>query len=123
MFVLVKKGWLTRDDTKIIDTMDILCDVNPEHEAIIEYLPKLMKVDFSALLQPRYDYGDQQKTKKERVRLMAACAVHYDLDFGLVLRFLAGEYTAEWRDFEAVLGNTTGRLMEKAGCNLQAESN
>ena len=34
---------------------------------------------------------------------MAACAVHYDLDFGLVLRFLAGEYTAEWRGVEAVI--------------------
>ena len=34
---------------------------------------------------------------------MAACAVHYDLDFGLVLRFLAGEYTAEWRDVEHVI--------------------
>ena len=34
---------------------------------------------------------------------MAACAVRYVLDFGLVLRFLAGEYTAEWRDVEAVI--------------------
>ena len=42
LFVLVKKGWLTRDDTTMIDTLDILCNVNPEYEAIIEYVPKLM---------------------------------------------------------------------------------
>ena len=34
---------------------------------------------------------------------MAACAVHYDLDFGLVLRYLAGEYTVEWRNAEQVI--------------------
>ena len=34
---------------------------------------------------------------------MAAYVVYYDLNFGLVLRFLAGEYTAEWRDVEAVI--------------------
>ena len=48
-------------------------------------MPKLMRVDFSALLQPRYDYADQPEIKKERVRLMKACAVYYDLDFGLML--------------------------------------
>ena len=38
LFVLVKKGWLTRDDTAIIDTLDILCDVDLEYEVIIEYV-------------------------------------------------------------------------------------
>ena len=34
---------------------------------------------------------------------MTACVVHYDLDFGLVLRFLGGEYTADWRDVDGIL--------------------
>ena len=33
---------------------------------------------------------------------MVACTVHYDLDFGLVMRF-GGEYTDEWRDVDAIL--------------------
>ena len=103
LLVLVKNGWLTRDDTTMVDTLNVLCNMNPEYESIIESVPKLMNVDFSALLEPRYDYADQPEIKKERVRLMAACTVHYDLDFGLVLRFLAGEYTGEWRDVEAVI--------------------
>ena len=100
MFVLVNNVWLTSDDVTMVYTLNVLCDLNPEYEAIIESVPKLMNVDFSGLLEPRYDYADQPEIKKERVHLMAACAVHYDLDFGLVLRFLAGEYTAEWRDVE-----------------------
>ena len=81
LFVLVKNGWLTRDDTTMVETLNVLCDINPEYESIIESVPKLMKVDFSALLEPRYGYADQPEIKKERVRLMVACAVHYDLDF------------------------------------------
>ena len=34
---------------------------------------------------------------------MVACAVYCDLGFGLVLRFLAGEYTVEWRDVNAII--------------------
>ena len=45
----------------MIHTLDVLCDMNPEYEVIIEYVPKLTKVDFSALLQPHYDYADQPK--------------------------------------------------------------
>ena len=64
LFVLVKNGWLTRDDTTMVDTLNVLCNMNPEYESIIESVPKLMKVDFSALLEPRYDYADQSEMKK-----------------------------------------------------------
>jgi len=40
---------------------------------------------------------------KERVQLLVACAVRYDLDFGLVIRYLAGEYAANWRDKNLIL--------------------
>ena len=48
----------------MLDTLDVLCDLNPEYEAIIESVPKLMNVDFSGLLEPRYDYADQPEIKK-----------------------------------------------------------
>ena len=34
---------------------------------------------------------------------MVACVMHYNLDFGLVMRYLDGEYTAKWRDVDAIL--------------------
>ena len=69
----------------MVDTLNALCNMNPEYESIIESVPKLMKLDFSAFLEPRYDCADQPEIKKDYVRLMAACDVHYDLYFGLVL--------------------------------------
>ena len=103
LFVLVKGGWLEPHVIDISNSLETLSGMNPEYEAIIKYVPKLIGVDFSALLDERLDYADQTHIKKERVRLMAACAVYYDLDFGLVLRFLSGEYTAAWRDVDAIM--------------------
>ncbi|KAL7525720.1 hypothetical protein ACHAXR_001127, partial [Thalassiosira sp. AJA248-18] len=87
--------------------------MNPEYEAIITNVPKLMNVDFSALLDERLDYAEQTHIKKERVRLMEACAVHYDLDSGLVLRSVGGEYSAEWRDVPAILAAVDGHASQE----------
>ena len=35
--------------------------------------------------------------------MMTACAVHFGLDFGLVVRYLAGEYTAALRNVDLIL--------------------
>ena len=51
---------------------------------------------------PRHDYADQTEIDPKRVRLFAACAVHYNLDFGLVARYVGGEYLAKWRDTETI---------------------
>ena len=52
---------------------------------------------------PRYDYADQKEIDPHMVRLLAACAVHYNLDFGLVLRYISGEHLAKWRDADAII--------------------
>ena len=87
LFVLVKTGWLEphKEDIFEHDALDVLSDMNPEYEAIIYYVPMLMGVDFSELLEHHLDYAKQPHIQKRRVWLMAACAVYYNLDFGLVL--------------------------------------
>ena len=35
--------------------------------------------------------------------MMAECVIHYGLDFGLVTRYLGGEYTGAGRDVDATL--------------------
>ena len=41
---------------------------------------------------------------------MAACAMHYDMDFGLVMCYLGGEYDAKWRDVEGILDEVSDSL-------------
>ena len=52
--------------------------------------------------------------ERRQAWLLAACVIHYDLDFGLCAsaRYLGGEYTAKWRDVEAILGAVRGLVLE-----------
>jgi hypothetical protein len=71
-----------------------------------------MRVDFSSLRIPRHNYATQVVIEPRRAWLLAACAVRYDLDFGLCARYLGGEYTAKWRDVEATRGAVRGLVSE-----------
>ena len=111
LFFLIRDDWLLPAilgiDGEMIDRegliLDLLSNMQPDYEAIITMVPKLRGVDFSALSQPRYGYADQVTIDKTRVWLLAAWAVYYGLDFGLVVRFISSEVTASHRDVEAIL--------------------
>ena len=102
-FVMRKYGWFEEAAWEGADDVLEILKEHPDYEAMIKNLPRLLEIDFSALREPRADYADQVEISKERVDMLAACAVHYDLDFGLVIRYMAAEYTADWRDTEAIL--------------------
>ena len=97
LYFIVRYGFL------LVKDLMRLIPLHPEFEAIITQVPKLLKVDFSSLFRPRTDYAEQTEISKRRTRLMDALAVHYDGNFGLVMRALGGEYTAEWRNVTQVL--------------------
>ena len=96
IFILAKEGTLdgaTSNKFKAVDKAT---------KSIIEEVPVLQNVDFWELQQHPADWAKQTEISEDFVRQMNACFVHYNGDVGLVLRFLGGEYTAEWRDTDAV---------------------
>ena len=97
LYFVIKNGWLQEEESAILSTM------NPEYEALVVNVPQLMNVDFSELFLPRLDDSEQHEISCRRTRLMDALAVHYDGNFGLVMRALGGEVTAEWRNVKQVL--------------------
>jgi hypothetical protein len=64
---------------------------------------RLRSIDFSKLKLSRFDYPDQTKISQERVDLATACAVHYGLNTGMVVRYLRGKYVGESRDADAII--------------------
>ena len=70
---------------------------------MIDSIPQLLQVDFTSLLEPVLAYATHTAIAPSCIQLLTACTVHYDLDFGLVLRYLSGEYTAEWRNIDEIL--------------------
>ena len=43
---------------------------------------------------------------------MAACVVHYNCDFGLVVRYLGSEYMAKWRDTKSIMGAVKSLVLD-----------
>ena len=57
--------------------------------------------------EPRLGCASQKEIGPNRVILFSACAVYYDLDFGLVVQFLWCEYTAKYRDTDDLVSNVS----------------
>ena len=101
LFLVVRHGWVRREIYP--DQCKCIAGMHPDCEAILDKVPRLLRVDFSDLYLPWLGYADLTAICRKRVELMDAMAVHYDGNFGLVMRALGGEYTGEWRDVDAVL--------------------
>ena len=97
IFFLIKLNWLDEED------LGVLSMTHPDFEAMATSIPRLLQVNFTSLRDPVLDYASHTSIAPTRVRLLTACAVHYDLDFGLVTRYLSCEYTAEWRDVNEII--------------------
>ena len=70
------------------------------------FVPKVLRwlrVDFSSLRDPRYDYEKQTAIDPHRVLMANAAMVHFGLDPGRFVRWLAGEYTGHARDVRSTL--------------------
>ena len=107
--MLLKCTWLTEGAFGGASlARDVIGDLNPDWKALVVHVPRLMATDFSDLRLPRLGHADQTEIDKKRVWLMAACAVHYNLNMGLVVRYLGGEYTASWRDVGSILQAVEG---------------
>ena len=98
LFFLVRDDWLLGDDA-----LAALEKVHPDFAAMIMSVPRLRLLDFSPLLEPLADFDRHMTIPPERVCLFAACAIHYGLDFGLVVCYLDGEFSAAHRDVPAIL--------------------
>ena len=86
---LFKSGFLSKSDTTNLKS----CRVDLE---ILENMIKWShKVDFSSLRQTTDRYRVQQSISDERMHLLAACAIHYDLHIPSVIRYLGGEYIGQ----------------------------
>ena len=57
-----------------------------------------LKIDFSPLREPRYNYELQKEISQLRVEMASAAMVHFGLEIGKVMRYMSGEYTGANRD-------------------------
>ena len=96
-FLVIRSEFLDQDSLLSLSETDALA------AEMVRDIPRLLSVDPSPLLVARTGFSDQNAVPPERVWMMSALAVHYRLNFGLVVRCLGREYTGAHRDPNAVL--------------------
>ena len=95
--------------------VDNIQKISKMHCDMVDDVLRLRDIDFSKVKLPRYDYADQTEISQERVDLMTACAIHYGLNTGMVVRFLKGEYVGESRDADKILEKVSPYI-DEADC-------
>ncbi len=69
-------------------------------------IPKIirwLKIDFSLLCKPRYNYEKQECIDPHRVEMASAAMVHFRLDPGKFVQWLGGKYTGYHRNVQTTL--------------------
>ena len=69
---------------------------------MVDNVPRLLDVDFSALTEPRLNYAAQTEIDMNRVEQLSAASVYYNLNFGLVARMLGVEVFGDHRNVEDI---------------------
>ena len=64
---------------------------------------RLQNYDFTWIRSMDTNWQSQQQISNEKVMAMTAALFHYNLDVGLLLRYLGNNYTAAHRDIESVV--------------------
>ena len=98
-----------------VDDVENIRKISKLHRTMVDDVLRLRELDFSKVKLPRYDYADQIEISQERVDLMTACAIHYGLNTGMVVRYLKGEYVGESRDADCILEKVSPYI-DEADC-------
>ena len=94
---LFKNDWLAPDDKAN------LMKAHPDYHRFAKAVEASKDVDFSPLRQYRGDWSQQKNIPASRVKMFTACLVHFNGHIGDVIRYVGGNYTAEYRDVEKAL--------------------
>jgi hypothetical protein len=77
--------------------------INKSFSTLIPKVSRWLQIDFSPLLEPRYNYKQQEHINTSWVEMASAAMIHFGLDPGEFVPFLGGEYTGYTRDIDWTL--------------------
>ena len=100
------KSFLTDEDITNLSEVDSL------YREMISDVAELKNLDFCTLREPRLGYAEQTEIQSSRVDMATACAVHYSLHPGMVIRYIKGEYVGENRNVLKILNDISSHVDE-----------
>ncbi len=90
--------------------LESLTSLNRILREMINDVQQLRFVDFTSHKLPRLNCAEQTELSGKRVDQATACAIHYGLNPGMVIRFLMGEYLGKTRDSAAILAEVSPHI-------------
>ena len=73
---LMRDRWIGRQELSALANLDV------KYALMVHDVQRLVEIDFTPLCSQRIEYEAQKCITRERVTMMAVCAVHYDLALG-----------------------------------------
>ena len=95
-----------------IEDVSNLSQLNSMYSEMITDVIDLRTMFFSEMKLPRLGYAKQTAIDPIRVKMATACAIHYSLHPGMVIRYLKGEYVGENRDVNQILRDVSPLIDE-----------
>jgi hypothetical protein len=80
-----------------------LCLVCKTFASMIPKIIRWLKVDFSPLCKPRYNYEQQERINPHCIKMASAAMIYFGLDTGTFVQWLGGKYTGHHRDVQTTL--------------------
>ncbi len=84
---------LTKSFESFLTNEDVmnLSEVNSLYQEMIHNIIDLRAMDLTRLREPRIGYAEQTSIDPNRVDTATACAIHYSLHPGMVIKYLKGK--------------------------------
>ena len=101
----------SRNSFSSADLISLSC-ANKDFLIMIKNTIRWLRIDFSSLRNPRYDYEKQTKICLHRVDMASAAMVHFGSDPGKLVRWLGGEYIGERCDVVLILAAVKDHITE-----------
>ena len=100
------ESFLTNEDVMNLSKVNLL------YREMIHDVIDLRLMDFTKMKEPRIGYAEQTAIDPTRVNMATACAIHYSLHPGMVIRYLKGKYLGENRDVNQILSDVSPSSMK-----------
>ncbi len=96
-----------------------LAAVNSLYQEMVHDIVKLRTLVFRQLQEPRIGYAEQTAIQSSQVDMATACAIHYSLHPGMVIRYLKGKYIGENRNVPQILRNVLSHVDESDAAHIK----
>jgi hypothetical protein len=94
------KGFQQEFTTQDLHNLRLMCKT---FASMIPKIIRWLKVDFSPLCKPRYNYEQQERINPHRIKMASAAMIYFGLNPGKFVRWLGGKYTGHHQDIQTTL--------------------